>query len=85
MAHKKAGGSVAPNRDSAGKRRGLKLSGGQIAKPGQIIIRQCGTKFHPGAGVSMGRDFTIFAVREGEVAFRRRRGKSFVDVISGNG
>jgi large subunit ribosomal protein L27 len=82
MAHKKAGKSTAPNRDSQGKSRGIKISGGQLVKPGNIIVRQCGTRFHPGKGVGMGRDFTIYAVRDGAVRFSQRLGKQFISVIS---
>ena len=69
MAHKKAGGSTNNGRDSNPKMRGVKLFGGQKAIPGNIIVRQKGTKFHPGKGVKMGRDFTIFATEEGVVQF----------------
>ena len=81
MAHKKAGGSTRNGRDSAGRRLGVKKYGGQKVIPGNIIIRQRGTKFHPGRNVSMGKDHTIFAISEGYVNFRRKAsGKSFVDV-----
>ena len=69
MAHKKAGGSTSNGRDSNPKYRGVKLFGGQQAKPGMIILRQKGTKFHPGAGVGIGRDFTLFSLQEGVVKF----------------
>lgn len=81
MAHKKGGGTTAKNRDSAGKRLGLKIYGGQLAKPGNIIARQRGTKFFPGEGASLGRDQTIFAIREGMVRFRQKLGRKFIDVI----
>jgi len=71
MAHKKSGGSTNNGRDSNPKYRGVKKFGGEKVIPGNIIIRQCGTKFHPGAGVKMGRDFTIYATAEGVVQFRR--------------
>ena len=81
MAHKKAGGSTRNGRDSAGRRLGLKKFGGQKVIPGNIIVRQRGTKFHPGKNVSIGKDHTIFAVLEGVVSFRKRSsGKMFVDV-----
>ena len=81
MAHKKAGGSTRNGRDSAGRRLGVKKYGGQKVIPGNIIIRQRGTKFHPGRNVSMGKDHTIFAISEGYVNFRKKAsGKSFVDV-----
>ena len=72
MAHKKAGGSSRNGRDSAGRRLGLKKSGGQAVLPGNIIVRQRGTKYHPGDNVGMGKDHTIFATAAGRVAFRRR-------------
>lgn len=77
MAHKKAGGSTNNGRDSVAKRRGVKLFGGQVAVPGNIIVRQKGTKWFPGEGVSMGKDFTIFATREGRVTFTNKRQKKF--------
>ncbi|MEJ0063452.1 MAG: 50S ribosomal protein L27 [Alphaproteobacteria bacterium] len=70
MAHKKAGGSSRNGRDSAGKRLGVKLFGGQEAKGGAIIVRQRGTKFHPGRHVGIGRDHTLFAEVPGKVKFR---------------
>ena len=72
MAQKKAGGSSRNGRDSAGRRLGIKKSGGQAVIPGNIILRQRGTKYHPGDNVGMGRDHTIFAKAPGTVAFRRR-------------
>lgn len=69
MAHKKAGGSTNNGRDSNPKMRGVKKYGGENVIPGNIIVRQCGTKIHPGVGVKMGRDFTIYAVVEGNVKF----------------
>ena len=72
MAHKKAGGSSRNGRDSAGRRLGLKKSGGQVVIPGNIIVRQRGTKYHPGDNVGIGRDHTIFATVAGRVSFRRR-------------
>ncbi len=77
MAHKKAGGSTDNGRDSNAKRRGVKLFGGQSAAPGNIIVRQKGTKWFPGEGVQMGRDFTIFATTEGTVTFTKKRQKKF--------
>ena len=71
MAHKKAGGSSRNGRDTAGKRRGVKRYAGQQVKAGNIIIRQLGTQIHPGEGVGMGRDYTIFATIDGVVAFER--------------
>ncbi len=75
MAHKKAGGSSRNGRDSAGRRLGVKKAGGQAVIPGNIIIRQRGTKYHPGENVGLGKDHTIFATAAGRVAFRRRANK----------
>ena len=81
MAHKKAGGSSRNGRDSAGKRLGVKKYGGEAVIPGNILVRQRGTKFHPGANVGMGRDYTIFAKTTGKVVFRRGfKGRTFVGV-----
>ncbi len=81
MAHKKAGGSSRNGRDSAGQRLGVKRYGGQIVIPGNIIVRQRGTKFHAGDNVGIGRDHTLFALSEGRVAFRRGyRGRTFISV-----
>ncbi|MGE3623322.1 MAG: 50S ribosomal protein L27 [Bdellovibrionales bacterium] len=81
MAHKKAGGSSRNGRDSAGKRLGVKLFGGQEAKGGNIIIRQRGTKFYPGDNVDMGRDHTIFAIKDGIVRFREKTGgRTYVSI-----
>lgn len=80
MAHKKAGGTTAGNRDSHGKRLGVKIYGGAKAKPGAVIIRQKGTKFFPGEGVKLGRDFTIFATRPGTVKFVKHFGKKIITV-----
>lgn len=71
MAHKKAGGSSRNGRDSAGQRRGVKRFGGQAVLAGNIIVRQLGTKVHPGHGVGLGRDFTIFATCDGVVKFEK--------------
>ena len=81
MAHKKAGGSTRNGRDSAGRRLGVKKFGGEVVISGNIIIRQRGTKYHPGKNVSIGKDHTIFAVKEGVVSFKKKSGnKSFVSV-----
>lgn len=81
MAHKKAGGSSRNGRDSAGKRLGVKKFGGEHVIPGNIIIRQRGTKWHPGTNVGMGRDFTIFSKVEGKVSFATKAGgRVFVSV-----
>ncbi|MCL6621705.1 MAG: 50S ribosomal protein L27 [Syntrophobacterales bacterium] len=69
MAHKKAGGSSRNGRDSAGKRRGVKRFAGQQVRAGNILVRQCGTKIHPGVNVGMGKDFTLFAEVDGVVVF----------------
>ena len=83
MAHKKAGGSSRNGRDTAGRRLGVKKSGGQAVIPGNIIVRQRGTKFYPGVGVDMGLDHTIFAVAEGKVEFRERaNGRKYVSVVA---
>jgi len=77
MAHKKAGGSTALGRDSESKRLGVKLSDGQKAKSGNIIIRQRGTKYHPGKNVRRGNDDTLFAVADGNVKFSTKKLKKF--------
>lgn len=82
MAHTKAQGSVKGNRDSVAKRLGVKLYGGQKAKAGNIIVRQKGTKFFPGDGVMMGKDYTLMAIRDGVVGFKTRLGKKVVEVIN---
>jgi len=69
MAHKKAGGSSRNGRDSHGQRRGVKRFGGQFVRAGNILVRQCGTKFHPGSNVGLGRDYTLFALVDGSVKF----------------
>ena len=71
MAHKKAGGSTRNGRDSISKRLGVKKFGGEKVRPGNIIVRQRGTKFHPGLNVGMGKDYTLFALVEGVVKFER--------------
>jgi large subunit ribosomal protein L27 len=84
MAHKKAGGSSRNGRDSPGQRLGVKKFGGESVVPGNIIVRQRGTRFHPGPGCGMGRDHTLFAISEGRVAFRRGvRGRTFVCIDTG--
>ena len=81
MAHKKAGGSSRNGRDSAGRRLGVKKFGGEAVIPGNIIVRQRGTKWHPGANVGLGKDHTIFALVEGKVKFLRGRdNRSIVSV-----
>ncbi len=83
MAHTKAQGAVKGNRDSVSKRLGVKLYGGQKAKAGSIIVRQKGTKFHPGKNVSMGKDFTLFSLIEGIVKFKSLNSKKIIDVLNG--
>ena len=81
MATKKAGGSSRNGRDSAGRRLGVKKYGGQVVLSGNIIVRQRGTKFHPGNNVGIGKDHTIFALKEGKVLFTTKSsGKKFVSV-----
>jgi len=85
MAHKKAGGSSRNGRDSAGRRLGVKIYGGQVVNAGNIIVRQRGTKHWPGPGVGMGRDHTLFALSEGRVAFNKGlKGRSFVSIVPVN-
>ena len=82
MAHKKAGGSSRNGRDSAGRRLGVKLYGGQAAIPGNIIVRQRGNKFWPGQGVGQGKDHTLFAKVEGSVTFHKGlKGRMFISVL----
>lgn len=81
MAHKKAGGSSRNGRDSAGQRLGVKKFGNEAVVPGNILVRQRGTKFHPGNNVGMGKDHTLFALSEGVVNFTvKANGRSFVNV-----
>jgi large subunit ribosomal protein L27 len=81
MAHKKAGGSSRNGRDSAGRRLGVKKFGDQAVIPGNIIIRQRGTTWHPGANVGMGKDHTLFATTAGRVRFTTKLGRAFVNVV----
>jgi large subunit ribosomal protein L27 len=82
MAHKKAGGSSRNGRDSKGQRRGVKVFGGETVRAGNIIIRQLGTRIHPGRNVGMGRDFTLFALIDGVVNFDRLdRSRKRVNVL----
>ena len=80
MAHKKAGGSSRNGRDSKGQRRGVKRFGGQIVRAGNILVRQVGTKFHPGRNVGMGRDYTLFAKADGVVKFEIVRNRKRISV-----
>lgn len=81
MAHVKAGGTAAGNKDSVSKRLGVKIYGGQMAKAGSIIIRQKGTKVHPGTNVRRGKDFTLYSTVAGMVKFSQRLGKKMVSVL----
>jgi len=81
MAHKKAGGSSRNGRDSEGRRLGVKKFGDQRVIAGNIIVRQRGTKWHPGTNVGMGKDHTLFALTDGRVRFGTRAGRAFVSVI----
>ena len=82
MAHKKAGGSSRNGRDTAGRRLGVKKFGGESVVPGNIIIRQRGTKWHPGANVGIGKDHTIFALVPGRVGFAKKLGgRTYVSVV----
>ena len=81
MAHKKAGGSSRNGRDSAGRRLGVKKFGGEAVIPGNILVRQRGTKFYPGTNVGIGKDHTLFALTEGRVAFHQGKlGRKFCSV-----
>lgn len=82
MAHTKSQGAVRGNRDSISKRRGIKMFGGEKVEPGNIIVRQKGTKYFSGQGTSIGRDFTIFAVVSGKVNFRDLKSKKYVEVLN---
>ncbi len=83
MAHKKGEGSVKNGRDSHSKRLGVKIYGGQPAAAGNIIIRQRGTQYHPGNNVGVGKDFTIFALTDGLVEFKKGKGdKNFVSIVA---
>lgn len=83
MAHKTAGGSSRNGRDSEGRRLGVKKFGGEIVVSGNIILRQRGTKYHPGANVGLGKDHTIFATTPGNVKFHKGfRGRMFVSVVA---
>ena len=84
MAHKKAGGSSRNGRDSAGRRLGVKKFGSENVVAGNIIVRQRGTKYHPGDNVGMGKDHTLFALTGGRVAFAQKRGgRNYVSIVPG--
>ncbi|MGH2748703.1 MAG: 50S ribosomal protein L27 [Actinomycetota bacterium] len=82
MAHKKGAAASRNGRDSEAQRLGVKIYGGQIVKPGMIIVRQRGTRWHPGLNVSKGGDDTLFATADGTVTFHRMRGRRVVSVLS---
>lgn len=84
MAHKKGEGSVRNGRDSHSKRLGVKIFGGQPAISGNIIVRQRGTQYHPGDNVGLGKDFTIYALADGLVEFRKTRTKTLISVNAAN-
>jgi large subunit ribosomal protein L27 len=81
MAHKKAGGSSRNGRDTIGRRLGVKKYGGEVVVPGNIIVRQRGTKVHPGDNVGLGRDHTLFALTGGQVKFHKTRSRTSVSVV----
>ncbi len=80
MAHKKGQGRSRNGRDSGGQRRGVKVYGGQQVRAGAILVRQLGTRIHPGRNVGLGRDYTLFALRDGIVAYGRSRGRVIAEV-----
>lgn len=82
MAHVKSGGATRQHSQRAGKRLGVKLYGGQAIKTGQIIVRQRGAQYHAGINTELGRDFTLFALAEGVVKFRKLQGVHYVDVVA---
>jgi large subunit ribosomal protein L27 len=82
MAHKKAGGSSRNGRDTAGRRLGVKKFGGEVVTAGNIVVRQRGTKWHPGENMGMGKDHTLFALTDGTVAFAKKRdGNTYVSIL----
>ena len=83
MAHTKSGGSTKGNRDSVAKRLGVKKYAGEKVIAGNIIVRQKGTRIHAGNGVSMGKDYTLFALIDGKIQFKILKGKKFVEVVNG--
>ena len=80
MSHKKGQGSTRNGRDSNGQRRGVKIYGGQTVNAGQILVRQLGTRIHPGRGVGLGRDYTLYALRDGKVQYYESRNRRFASV-----
>ena len=83
MATKKAGGSSRNGRDSAGRRLGVKKYGGQYVIPGNIIVRQRGTKFYPGENVGIGKDHTLFALKKGKVVFQKKSSDDYISISTG--
>lgn len=81
MAKTRAGGKARQQTPRAGKRLGVKLFGGQQVRVGNILVRQRGTKFHPGKGVGIGRDHTLFALQDGKVEFKKKQGRTYLNVI----
>jgi large subunit ribosomal protein L27 len=82
MATTKTGGKTRQQPPRPGKRLGLKVTGGQKVKAGNILVRQRGSTFHPGKNVGMGRDFTLYALKDGVVSFARKKGKKYIEVLS---
>ncbi|MEA4859497.1 MAG: 50S ribosomal protein L27 [Sphaerochaeta sp.] len=82
MAHKKGGGSSRNGRDSNSQRLGVKRFGGQLVKAGEILVRQHGTKFHPGQNVGLGSDYTLFAKAEGTVLFHSRNNRKYISIVT---
>ncbi|WP_319758330.1 50S ribosomal protein L27 [uncultured Sphaerochaeta sp.] len=82
MAHKKGGGSSRNGRDSNAQRLGVKRFGGQLVKAGEILVRQHGTKFHPGENVGLGSDYTLFAKSEGTVLFHSRKNRKYISIVT---
>jgi large subunit ribosomal protein L27 len=80
MAHKKGQGSSRNGRDSNGQRRGMKIFGGETVRAGNILMRQCGTKIHPGKNVGVGRDYTLFALTDGVVRYGKSRGRTIANI-----
>ena len=81
MAHKKAGGSSRNGRDSNGQRRGVKRYGGQVVRAGNILVRQLGTRIHPGTNVGMGKDYTLFAKSDGVVTYEDKGARKYVSIV----
>jgi len=84
MAHKKGQGSSRNGRDSQGQRRGVKVYGGQTVNAGSILVRQLGTRIHPGRNVGLGRDYTLFALTDGTVCYRKSKGKTIASIEAAN-